>query len=270
VKPRRVAQPRQPAQVALFGCPRSGTSWLGQLFNASEHVAYRYQPLFAYEFKDWFGQRTVDAANVDAFGRALLGARSDFVLQDLRPAKLDQPSHLVWKEVRYHQLMAPLVATGALHRLVYLHRAPVDVLNSWYLAPKEFRAGQDIHHEYLYAPSKNTDASEYNGLARWKQSMAMALSLHASQPDRVIVVSYDRLRVDPIGQLTRLYDALGLALSPQVIEFIDASTSRHDDDAYSVFRSQRCERRLPADIVSAIQRDARATALREQAISVSI
>ena len=39
--------------LALFGCPRSGTSWLGQIFNSAPDVAYRYQPLFSYEFKDW-------------------------------------------------------------------------------------------------------------------------------------------------------------------------------------------------------------------------
>lgn len=37
--------------IAIFGVPRSGTSWLGQLFNSSERVAYRYQPLFSYAFK---------------------------------------------------------------------------------------------------------------------------------------------------------------------------------------------------------------------------
>ena len=34
--------------VAIFGVPRSGTSWLGQIFNSSPMVAYRFQPLFSY------------------------------------------------------------------------------------------------------------------------------------------------------------------------------------------------------------------------------
>ena len=37
--------------IAIHGAPRSGTSWLGQLFNSSPQVAYRYQPFFSYAFR---------------------------------------------------------------------------------------------------------------------------------------------------------------------------------------------------------------------------
>ena len=90
--------------VAIFGCPRSGTSWLGQLFNAHETVLYRYQPLFAYEFKDWFGRRGLTERTLGDFHSALIDARSDFVLTDLRPPKKGPATHLVWKEVRFHKL----------------------------------------------------------------------------------------------------------------------------------------------------------------------
>lgn len=259
-----------PAQVAIFGCPRSGTSWLGQLFNAHEAVAYRYQPLFSYEFKDWFGERGVSVGSLDAFAQALLGAQSDFVLQDLRPPKVQPPTHLVWKEVRYHALMPGLAALPGLHKLIYLHRPALQVINSWYQAPKEFRAGQDIHAEYLDAPSKNTDACEYNGFNRWKESLALALAVHAAQPEKVVFVSYDRLRADPLGQLTTLFSKTGLALTGQVRAFIEASTSQHDDDAYSVFRSREAEITLPQDIVRHLQGDAEAAELTARAEAVSV
>jgi len=262
--------PDRPRQVAIFGCPRSGTSWLGQLFNAHEAVAYRYQPLFSYEFKDWFGRHGVNAASLDSFADALLNAQSDFVLQDLRPAKVQPLTHLVWKEVRYHALMRELAAQPDLHKLIYLHRPAVDVLNSWYQAPKEFRAGQDIHAEYLDAPSKNTDPCEYNGFNKWKESLALALAVKAGQPDKVVLVSYDRLRADPIGQLSALFDVVGLAMTDQVREFIAASTSQHDADAYSVFRSKEAELMLPADIVTKISQDAASQSLVEQAEAASI
>jgi hypothetical protein len=259
-----------PAQVAIFGCPRSGTSWLGQLFNAHEAVAYRYQPLFSYEFKDWFGEHGVSAESLEAFAQALLGAQSDFVLQDLRPPKLQQPTHLVWKEVRYHALMPALAALPGLHKLVYLHRPALQVINSWYQAPKEFRAGQDIHAEYLDAPSKNTNPCEYNGFNRWKESLALALAVKAAQPEKVVFVSYDRLRADPPGQLAALFGEVGLALTDQVRDFIAASTSQHDDDAYSVFRSREAEITLPDDIVQHLCSDADAVELSTQAEDASI
>lgn len=260
----------KPLQVAVFGCPRSGTSWLGQLFNASEAVAYRYQPLFSYEFKDWFGVHGVSGESLDAFGSALLGATSDFVLQDLRPPKRPEPTHLVWKEVRYHQLMPELAALPGLHRLVYIHRPALDVINSWYQAPKEFRAGQDIHAEYLHAPSKNTAPCEFNGYAKWKASMAMALALHARWPGRVLLVSYQRLRADPRAQLAALFDAVGLPMSEQVLGFIADSTSRHEDDAYSVFRTRTAGLALPEDIVQHLRTDAEGLALAAQAESASL
>ena len=256
--------------VAIFGCPRSGTSWLGQLFNAHEAVAYRYQPLFSYEFKNWFGRHGVNAASLDSFSDALLNAQSDFVLQDLRPPKVEPLTHLVWKEVRYHALMRELAALPGLHKLVYLHRPAVDVLNSWYQAPKEFRAGQDIHAEYLDAPSKNTDPCEYNGFNKWKESLALALAVKAELPGKVVLVSYDRLRADPIGQLSALFDEVGLAMTDQVREFIIASTSKHDGDAYSVFRSREAELTLPEDIVERLRDDAGAQNLSGQIEALSI
>lgn len=258
------------AQVAIFGCPRSGTSWLGQLFNASEAVAYRYQPLFSYEFKDWFGVHGVDDASLAAFGQALLGAQSDFVLQALRPRKLAPPTHLVWKEVRYHQLMPALAALPGLQRLVYLHRGALDVINSWYQAPKEFRAGQDIHAEWLHAPSKNTAACEWNGYAKWKQSMSLALALRSAHPHKLVFVSYERLRRDPQRQLAALFEAVGLAMTPQVQDFIAASTSQHDDDAYGVFRNRQATLTLPDDIVQRLLADAEGHELSARADAVSI
>jgi hypothetical protein len=259
-----------PRQVAIFGCPRSGTSWLGQLFNAHEAVAYRYQPLFSYEFKNWFGERGVSAESLDAFAQALLGAQSDFVLQDLRPPKVPPITHLVWKEVRYHALMPLLAALPGLHKLIYIHRPALQVINSWYRAPKEFRAGQDIHAEYLHAPSKNTDPCEYNGFLKWKESLALALAVKAAQPGKVVFVSYDRLRADAPGQMGALLDEVGLAMTDQVLGFIAASTTQHHDDAYSVFRSREAEITLPDDIVRHLASDAEAAELSTRAEEVSI
>ncbi|MCA0175084.1 MAG: sulfotransferase [Proteobacteria bacterium] len=247
--------------LALMGCPRSGTSWLGQVFNAHPRVAYRYQPLFSYEFKDWFGQHGVTAASVRAFHTALLGAHSDFVLQNLRPAKAGAPSHLVWKEVRYLHLMQPLLETGELDGVIWLYRAPLAVLNSWYQAPREFRAGQDIRVEYLHAPNKNTNPSEYNGLARWKTAMRLALAARTAYPGRVHLLRYERLVAAPAEELARLAAAVDLPVDAAQLAFLTASRSRHDDDAYSVFRAQQAAMLLPPDVAAAITCDTEAAGL---------
>lgn len=50
------------------------------------------------------------------------------------------------------------------------------------------------------------------------------------------LVSYQRLRNSPQGELMRLLSDAGLRLSPEGNEFIEQSRARHDDDAYSMFR----------------------------------
>lgn len=250
--------------VAIFGCPRSGTTWLGQILNSAPPVQFRYQPLFSYEFKDWFGQHGLSEASLAQFRTALMAAQSDFVLQELRPAKT-AATHLVWKEVRYHQLMAGLLALQGLHHLVYIFRPPVDVLNSWYQAPKEFRAGQDIHREWLHAPSKNTEACEFNGFEKWKASMRMALDLQARHPGKLLMLSYEQLSANPLRVTRHLFSALGLTLGDETRAFLKASTTRHETDAYSVFKAHRTPLTLPADIVRQIAADTEANALLNQA-----
>lgn len=247
--------------LALLGCPRSGTSWLGQVFNAHPRVAYRHEPLFAPEFKDWFGRCGVTEASVQAFHTALLGAHSDAVLQDLRPAKAGAPSHLVWKEVRFLHLMKPLLETGALDGVIWVYRSPLDMLNSWYQSPRDFRAGQDIRVEYLHAPNKNTNPSEYHGLARWKVAMRLALAAHAAYPGRVHLVRYERLVAAPAMELGCLAAAVGLSVDAAQLAFLTASRSRHDDDAYSVFRTQPPAMLLPPDVAAAITCDTEAITL---------
>jgi hypothetical protein len=66
--------------VGIHGAPRSGTSWLGQLFNSSEHVAYRYQPFFSYAFKERLSVRS-GALEIQRFFDDLRNTEDDFVLQ---------------------------------------------------------------------------------------------------------------------------------------------------------------------------------------------
>ena len=38
--------------IAIFGMPRSGTSFLGQILDSSPSVAYRLEPIFSYKLKN--------------------------------------------------------------------------------------------------------------------------------------------------------------------------------------------------------------------------
>jgi len=66
--------------AAIFGVPRSGTSWLGQIFNSSPNVAYRFQPLFSYAFKSRLNEHST-ADDIENFSRDILNTSDEFVTQ---------------------------------------------------------------------------------------------------------------------------------------------------------------------------------------------
>ena len=68
--------------IAIFGAPRSGTTWLGQIFNSSVNTLYRYQPLFSYEFKNRLDENS-SKHDINKFHSDLINSKSNFVLTNL-------------------------------------------------------------------------------------------------------------------------------------------------------------------------------------------
>src|SRR5690606_19342501 len=156
-----------PRIVAIHGAPRSGTSWLGQLFNSSEFVAYRYQPLFAHAFRGRISTSST-GEELRTFFRDLLATTDNFVLQRgaaaLAGYELEFPkglaTHLVYKEVRFHDLLDVLLGLLPDLHLVALIRDPRDVIASWVAAPREFRPEWSVEDEWFEASSKNAGLGE--------------------------------------------------------------------------------------------------------------
>jgi hypothetical protein len=236
--------------IAIFGAPRSGTSWLGQLFNSSPNTLYRFQPLFSYEFKDRLTS-TSSKHDIQNFYLDLLNVKSEFTLTKLNFPKHDI-THLVWKEVRYHHL-TPNLLQNSNTKIIYIERNPVDVINSWYNASSEFNPKWDIQKEWLNAPSKNLNKpEEFNGFNKWlevKNTHNINSQLH---PDKVIKVKYKDLKLNPLKELKRLYKFCNLKWDKQVEYFILDSTTKHEKNAYSVFKKQNESINLPSNIISLI------------------
>ena len=122
-------------KAAVFGVPRSGTTWLGELMNSHPELIYRFQPLFSYEFKSALDEDST-TEEINLFYKQIREASSDFVLRGREFAKSARPAGVLFKEVRYLHLIPLLLRSGV--RVVFIRRHPVDVLNSWYQAPREF------------------------------------------------------------------------------------------------------------------------------------
>lgn len=263
-------------RIAIHGVPRSGTSWLGEVFNSSPQTVYRFQPLFSWAFKDDLGPESSDE-QITEFFTAIAASEDPFLCQEEKREsgrlpkfrKNADPTHVVYKEVRYHHLVHRLASSEVELKLVLLVRNPLAVIHSWLNAPREFRAdlGWDEAEEWRYATRKNLNRpEEFNGFEKWKEATGEFLHLAESFPERVRLVEYRDLVSDPRRTIAQLMEFCGIEFYPQTEQFIEESTKDRDDgDPYGVFRRRRADNgwqdHLDQGIVDQIAADLQGTPL---------
>lgn len=259
--------------TGIHGVPRSGTSWLGQMFNASPNVNFKFQPLFSYAFKDFL---TLDssAANVSNFFKLISESDDYFInMNDINIHK-DYPEfyknneleHLVFKHIRYHYLIEHILKHHQQVKFVLILRNPLAVLSSWKLAPTEFKKEWRFEDEWLYANKKNEGRKEdYFGYNKWKEAMNLFLMLERKYPDRVTTVIYKELINNTVNEMDRLYHFAGIEMSSNVTKFITDSKLNHIDDMNSVFKVKNDDDQwktiLPNNIIKYIYNDLEYTEL---------
>jgi hypothetical protein len=241
--------------VAIHGAPRSGTSWLGQLFNSNPQVAYRYQPFFSYAFRGRVDAHT-GAPELQRFFADLVATNDDFVLQtgsgrlSVGTHRFEKVAitHLVYKEVRFHHLLPHLLAMQPRLKAIGIVRDPRAVLASWTRAPREFDPTWSLQEEWRSAQRKNAGLEEnWFGYERWKQLAGHFLVLSAQYQDRFRLVRYEDLIQDPESCLHALFDFCGLTFGDQTRRFVAESTSHDDGDAYGVLRQHDAPKMVGID-----------------------
>jgi hypothetical protein len=228
--------------VAIFAVPRSGTSWLGQIFNSSPNVAFRFQPLFSYAFKNRLNEKSTQA-EIKSFYEELLKTNDNFVLQRTNVTGREEYdfskteiSHLVWKEVRYLHIIRNLL-NASNTKVIGLVRHPCGVINSWINAPKEFDKSWNILEEWKDAPKKNLQkVEEFNGYAKWKTVAFNFIALEKEFPERFRLLKYEDLNNNTVPVMESLFDFCDLPIKSQTLDFIRETKTLESTDAYGVFR----------------------------------
>jgi len=258
--------------IAIFGVPRSGTTWLSQILNSHPDVALRFQPLFSYGHKGSLSEHS-SAVEIRTFFEEILHTQDAFATmtsetQNNFPAfqKTARPTHIVFKETRYLHIVENMLAQCSDVKVIGIIRNPLAVLASWVLAPKEFNPGWDIYSEWRWAPSKNQNRpEEFYGFDKWKKSAEAFLRFKIQFPQQFFLVCYDELNRMPLDRTNKLFEFSGLEVCDQVEDFLSASKSRHESDPYSVFRSKASDERwqdvLPDEIVKQIMLELKNTPL---------
>ena len=233
-------------RVAIHSVPRSGSTWLGSIFDSSDEVMYRLQPLFSYSHKGQISEES-NLGDINRFFEDIINTNDDFVLQTstkksgiIPSFKKTSSKYIVYKEVRYHNILEHLMATDESIRVIGLIRNPVDVIESWYNAPKEFRMdlGWKIEDEWFYAPNKNCGKiEEFNGLKRWLEVVRLFQNLSIRYPNRFLRVKYEDLLEDTEMEVKRMFDFTGINYCKQTKEFLNSD--KHVENPYSVYRNKK-------------------------------
>ncbi len=261
-------------KIAIHGVPRSGTTWLGSIFDSSTNVAYRFQPLFSYTHKSLLDDKS-SKEKINRFFNDILNTNDEFVLQKeaikkgLVPEfKKENITHIVYKEVRYHHILQNLLDKDPYIKVIGMVRNPKSVIASWYLAPKEFRKEEwNILEEWEHAKKKNLNRKEeFNGYLKWKEAVLMFLELKKMYPDRFYLLKYDELLKNTYSVTERLFAFCQIELKEQTINFIHESKKiDKSGDAYAVYRKNQTDDKwrttLPQEIIDEIDMDLKGTHL---------
>ena len=233
--------------VAIWGVPRSGTTWLGQIFNSSPKTLFRYQPLFSYTFKNRLSAQS-SLEEINLFFDELVCTNDNFVLNGL--ADLDERgrltfsktatlSHIVMKHVRYHYIINNLLDNKKSMKVIGIIRNPFAVINSWIRAPKEFDNTWDPRKEWRFAKKKNMNRiEEYYGFEKWKEATLLFHQLKKDYPDRFYLLRYENLVNKPLEITKDIFSFVGLEFLKQTEDFLRKCHDQHEESQYAVFKDK--------------------------------
>ncbi|MCC6447826.1 MAG: sulfotransferase domain-containing protein [Chitinophagaceae bacterium] len=260
-------------KIAIHSVPRSGSSWIGQIFNSSSRVCFKYQPLFSYAFKDYLNEQS-SLEDINNFFKNISNSKDPFLNQEEQIKKgyypqFEKNGHkefIIYKEVRYHNLLKNLLEKDKDLKVIGIIRNPLAVIHSWWKAPKEFKAelGWKIEEEWRWAPLKNQNRpEEFNGYEKWKEVALLFEELKEKYPNRFYLLKYIDLCIDPYSTTKDLFEFCQIPFEEQTVMFLRQSQEAGilAEDPYSVYRSSKKEtddkwrNGLPYLIVEEIQRD---------------
>lgn len=251
-------------RVAIHSAPRSGSTWLGSIFDAHPNIAYRFQPLFSYAFK---GALKIDSSKEEIvnFFNQIANSDDEFINQSLAKSSGLIPSFnkeetklIAYKEVRYHYVLRNLLLKDKDLKVIGLIRDPRAVIFSWWKAPKEFNKNWSIKEEWRTAEKKNLNRKEeYNGFLKWVELASYFLQLQREFPNQFLLIEYKELLENTSEIIKKAMHFCGIEINNQQLDFIHLSRSASKTDAYSVFKSKSNDsewlNKLPLSIKSQIE-----------------
>ena len=259
--------------VWLSGMPRSGSTWLSQIFASAPQVRLKFCPLFSYEFKNKLGL-TASAKDWTKLFHDTYHCVSEYLDQEyLRKKGLiptfkvkdADPPNLVIKSTRFHNLVPSILEKHTTIKFVHLVRDPRASIHSWLTNPYEFPKDANPMAEWRNGSCHKTGPGEFWGFEDWKFVNAQALTLQSLYPDRFKILQYEDLTANLRYEVQSVFDFCSIPFHDQTDNFLSDSTNTNLDNKRSVFKkpmfNQSWNGKLDHEIAEACLREAQNTPL---------
>jgi hypothetical protein len=259
-----------------MGLPRSGTSWLGQIFDSHPDVRFKLSPLFSYAFKNALNESST-TADVYQFLQDVYHCEDSFLDQTDRRIKGEyptfetknaEPEFLAIKENRYHNLIRHLLAVDKKLVVVYIVRNPCGAINSWLSCSNEFPKEANAMEQWRSGSiRKNGKPEEFWGFDDWKLLTSMYRNMSLLEPERVKIVSYEQLVTDSLNTVSEVFSFAELEMNSQTKNFLRDSQSTMNCQSYAVYKKPEVAKRwrdeLDSKIASEIYQDLKGSELEQ-------
>ena len=242
--------------IGIYGSPRSGTSWLGQIFDSSPDVRYQMHPFYSWQFRDILHPRSTKE-EIDDYFRRVYESDDHYLLQLERRAqgvypswkiKDEQPENLVYKEVTTIYLLPILLERASSFKAVIIVRNPFDAMTSWYNDKKDCKPEWDFQKEWYFGQSRNELQPEsYYGFHKWKEAITTFYEMEKKYPDKVCCIRYEDLYDNTEKIIEGLFRKTGCTMTEQTRSFIVDSTSWTNDNPFSVYRNHKTREKVGSD-----------------------
>lgn len=232
--------------IAIFGMPRSGTSFLGQVFDSCPQVAYRLEPIFSYRLKNMVNNKSTKEEFLDFFEKAFDAHDDEFMNQVDKRAKGHYPTFqkvgedtLVFKTTRFHHLLFNLMELfdEDFLKVVSLVRHPAGAISSWIDHPNEFPSDCDYKEEWRSGNCRKTSIEEFWGFDDWKKVMTQHLELEKKYKN-FSIFQYENIINNIENEVQSLFNFSDIPYTEQTKSFLLEAQNKNIDDPYAVYKDK--------------------------------
>jgi len=234
--------------ILICGMPRSGTSWLGQIFDSSPDVAFRMEPLFSYKFKNKINDKS-SRKEISKFFTDVYLTDDEFIHQKENRKKgayssfmkNPDPEFLVIKTTRHHNLLERYLRLTDCIEIVTIIRHPCAVINSWISTEREFLfKGCTVENDWENGACRKDGEGEFWGFNDWLSVTHSHIEL-SQQYSNFTIVKYTDLIQGSENVIDKLFTRLSIPYTRQTADFLSTCNSTHQDDPYSIYKSKEVE-----------------------------